>query len=115
MLSLVVFLTALVVSDVDMRLCLGAGYCFWEKTSNACKAKNEKFEYDAYNFYAVCRSGDQPNAEFQCLDEPAKLDADKCRERATSTITFSAYCIDCEQSMCICVLSNLAFLRSFTA
>ena len=60
---------------------VGAGYCFWQKTSNGCKNKSDKFETDAYDFYALCRKGHQPKALFQCETQPSRLDPGKCEDR----------------------------------
>ena len=59
-----------------------SGHCFWEKTSNGCKNDDDTFKHNAYDFYALCRSGNNKHAEFQCKEEPAKLSARKCRDDA---------------------------------
>ena len=46
------------------------GYCFWEKTTNGCKNKEDKFNHNAYDFYALCREGEHKEAEFQCKEKP---------------------------------------------
>ena len=59
-----------------------SGRCFWEKTSNGCKNDDDIFrQKDAYDFYAVCRADNHKEAEFQCDETPAKLNAKACKDR----------------------------------
>ena len=101
--SRIVFLMALFVSDVNMQLhaYVGAGRCLWEKTSNGCQDPNERLEFDAYDFYSVCRPGNE------CKTQPAKIDADTCKitgedmpEEGEDEMTNTEYCTECEESMC---------------
>ena len=58
-----------------------AGHCFWEMTSNGCKNKDDKFNHNAYDFYALCREGQHKEAEFQCKKKPAALKKGQCKDR----------------------------------
>ena len=58
-----------------------AGHCFWEKTTNGCKNKDDKFNHNAYDFYALCREGEHKEAEFQCKGKPANLKEGQCKDR----------------------------------
>ena len=97
-----------------------SGQCFWEKTSNGCKNYDDTFKHNAYDFYALCRKGDNKHAEFQCKEEPAKLNAGRCADRYkkkesssgkrdeddssyyyVEDTTNKKYCYDCEQSTCM--------------
>ena len=87
--------------------CVGVGRCFWEKASNGCKNSDDSdantWKYHAYDFYALCRSGFRPHAEFQCSEDPAKIVAGTCQanpDYRLSTITGTQYCVNCENSMC---------------
>ena len=101
------------------------GRCFWEKTTNGCKNKEDIFKHDAYDFYALCRKGEQKEAEYQCKGKPAALKVGQCKNREKppkgikhehssqkeqeydseyhdyyylQTTTDKKYCYDCEQS-----------------
>ena len=113
----VVSLLLAIVSNIGMYLYarMDAGHCYWEKTSNGCKDQSEDFEFDAYDFYALCRPGIEPEAEFQCHGEPAKITAGKCRARQTRSITSTKYCEICEQGMCRYVLRNFGCFHIITA
>ena len=67
-----------------------SGHCFWEKTSNGCKNKDDTFKHNAYDFYALCRKANDPHAEFQCKTDPAKLSAGKCADRKDADATKKA-------------------------
>ena len=58
-----------------------SGHCFWEKTTNGCKNKDDKFNHNAYDFFALCREGVNKEAEFQCKGKPAAIKAGQCKER----------------------------------
>ena len=57
------------------------GHCFWEKTTNGCKNKDDKFNHNAYDFFALCREGEHKEAEFQCKEKPGALKAGQCKDR----------------------------------
>ena len=57
------------------------GHCFWEKTSNGCNNEDDRFAFNAYDFYAVCQKANDPHAEYKCENEPAKLTAGECKVR----------------------------------
>ena len=57
------------------------GHCFWEKTRNGCRDEADRFKFNAYDFYALCRTAKQVYAEFQCKQVPAKLAAGQCKKR----------------------------------
>ena len=104
------------------------GHCFWEKTTNGCKNKDDVFKHNAYDFYALCRDGNQEHAEFQCKEKVGKITAGQCKEREKETkgykqesssekddedeseyhqyyyvrkTTDKKYCYDCKTSACI--------------
>ena len=105
------------------------GHCLWEKTSNGCKNDGDTFKHNAYDFYALCRGGgDIKHAEFQCKEEPAKLNAGRCADRKdgvtkkghekkesssgksdeedssyyyVKSTTRKKYCYDCQLSKCM--------------
>ena len=58
-----------------------SGHCFWEKTTNGCKNKDDKFNHNAYDFYALCREGEHKEAEFQCKGKPGALKKGQCKDR----------------------------------
>ena len=100
------------------------GRCFWENTTNGCNNKEDIFKHDAYDFYALCREGEQKEAEYQCKGKPAALKAGQCKDSEKpqkgikhedsshykedessyhdyyylETTTEKKYCYDCEQS-----------------
>ena len=100
------------------------GHCFWTKTTNGCKNKDDTFKHNVYDFYALCREGQHKEAEFQCKGKPAALKAGQCKDRpkpnrhAHSSVkddkdeskyrsyyylkktTDKKYCYDCEQGAC---------------
>ena len=107
------------------------GHCFWEKTTNGCKNEDDKFNHNAYDFYALCREGEHKEAEFQCKGKPGALKAGQCKDREKPKSkkarkqesssgetdkdessyhnyyylkkTEKKYCYDCEQRTCICL------------
>jgi len=60
------------------------GHCFWEKTTNGCKNKDDTFNHNAYDFYALCRQNEK-DAEYQCNKPPHKLNAGQCEDRPKET------------------------------
>jgi len=56
------------------------GQCFWEKTTNGCKNKDDTFRHNAFDFYALCREGEHKEAEYQCKGKPAALNAGQCKD-----------------------------------
>ena len=76
-------MSASVACEIDMRLhvCMGTGHCFWEMTTNGCRNKDDTFKHNAYDFYAICRSGYHKAAQYQCKEKPGNLDAGKCKDR----------------------------------
>ena len=62
-------------------MCIGTGHCFWEKTKNGCRNEDDTFNFNAYDFYAVCRGKTQIYAEYQCEDKPAELTVGACKQR----------------------------------
>merc|ERR1712226_1658913 len=62
------------------------GHCFWEKTTNGCRNKDDKFKHNAYDFYALCRKANDETAEFLCKEKPAQLNAGNCAARHTTKI-----------------------------
>ena len=48
---------------------------------DGCKNKDDKFNHNAYDFYALCREGEHKEAEFQCKGKPAALKKAQCKDR----------------------------------
>ena len=104
------------------------GHCFWEKTSNGCRNKDDTFNHNAYDFYALCREGEHKEAQFQCKGKPGALKEGQCKDRPKpkkgikqesssgetdkdessyhhyyylKKTTDKKYCYECEQRTCI--------------
>ena len=103
-----------------------AGHCFWEKTTNGCKNKDDTFNHNAYDFYALCRQNEK-DAEYQCNKPPHKLNAGQCEDRPKETGAGAErssghehspkkkYCFDCTRSTYIfCFFNAYVFSFSFS-
>ena len=93
---------------------VGTGFCFWEKTNSGCKDTGERFEFDAYDFYEVCRTSSKQFREFQCRFLPKPINAGKCKERTSENSEDQRlHCVACARSAYL--LRDIAFTRRISA